>query len=45
MLRRRKYPYLASVLLVIAILSIHAAAQDKNIWKEYRPSPRPCDAH
>ena len=38
MLRRKKYPYLASVLLVIAILPIHAAAQDKNIWQEYRPS-------
>ena len=38
MLRRRKYPYLANVLLVIAIFSIHAAAQDKNIWNEYRPS-------
>src|SRR5687767_215210 len=38
MLRRKKYPYLASVLLIIAILPIHAAAQDKNIWQEYRPA-------
>ena len=38
MLQRRKYLYLANVLLVIAIFSIHAAAQDKNIWQEYRPS-------
>ena len=35
---RRKYLYLANVLLVIAIFSIPAAAQDKNIWHEYRPS-------
>jgi len=35
---RRKYPYLAKVLLLIAILSINAAAQDQNIWNEYRPS-------
>ena len=38
MLERRKYPYLANVLLLIAVFSIHAAAQDKNIWNEYRPS-------
>jgi hypothetical protein len=38
MLRRKKYRHLASVLLVIAILPIHVAAQDKNIWNEYRPS-------
>jgi Protein of unknown function (DUF2490) len=38
MLQRGKYPYLANVLLVIAIFSIQAAAQDKNIWNEYRPS-------
>ena len=38
MLRRRKYLYLANVLLVIAIFSRHAAAQDNNIWEEYRPS-------
>jgi hypothetical protein len=38
MLRRREYLYLANVLLVIAIFSIHTAAQDKNIWQEYRPS-------
>ena len=38
MLRRRKYLYLANVLLVIAIFSIHVAAQDNNIWEEYRPS-------
>jgi hypothetical protein len=38
MLLRRKYLYLANVLLVIAIFSIPAAAQDKNIWQEYRPS-------
>jgi hypothetical protein len=36
MLTRGKYPYLASVLLVIAILSIPAAAQDKDITNEYR---------
>ena len=36
MLRRRKYSYLASVLLVIAIFSTHAAAQDNNITNEYR---------
>jgi len=36
--QRRKYPHLAKVLLVIAILSIQATAQDKNIWNEYRPS-------
>ena len=36
--QRRKYLYLANVLLVIAIFSIQAAAQDKNIWNEYRPS-------
>jgi hypothetical protein len=36
--QRRKYLYLANVLLVIAIFSIPAAAQDKNIWQEYRPS-------
>jgi hypothetical protein len=42
MLRRRKFPYLAGVLLVIAIFSINVAAQDKdkniNVWQEYRPS-------
>jgi len=38
MLRPRKYSYLGNVLLVIAVFSIHAAAQDKNIWQEYRPS-------
>ena len=38
MLQRRTYSYLANVLLLIAIFSIHAAAQDKNIWNEYRPS-------
>ena len=38
MLERRTYSYLANVLLVIAIFSIHAAAQDRNIWNEYRPS-------
>ena len=38
MLQRRKYLYLANVLLVIAVFSIQAAAQDKNIWQEYRPS-------
>jgi hypothetical protein len=38
MLQPRKYLYLANVLLVIAVFSIHAAAQDKNIWQEYRPS-------
>jgi hypothetical protein len=36
--RRRNYPYLANVLLVTAIFSIHTAAQDRNIWNEYRPS-------
>ena len=36
--QRRKYLHLANVLLVIAIFSIHAAAQDRNIWNEYRPS-------
>ena len=36
--QRRKYLYLANVLLVIAVFSTHAAAQDKNIWQEYRPS-------
>ena len=45
MLRRRKYLYLANVLLVIAIFSIHAAAQDQNIWEEYRPSVIICDAY
>ena len=35
---RRKYQYIAKVLLVIAILSTQATAQDKNIWNEYRPS-------
>ena len=34
----RKYQYIAKVLLVIAILSTQATAQDKNIWNEYRPS-------
>ena len=38
MLVRRKYLYLTNVLLVIAICSIRAAAQDRNIWNEYRPS-------
>ena len=38
MLQRRKYLYLANVLLAIAVFSIPAAAQDKNIWQEYRPS-------
>jgi Protein of unknown function (DUF2490) len=38
MLWRRKFLYPANVLLVIAIFSTHAAAQDKNIWNEYRPS-------
>jgi hypothetical protein len=38
MLRRRKCLYLAKVLLVIAIFSINAGAQDRNIWNEYRPS-------
>jgi len=38
MLQRRKYSYLASVILVIAISSINAVAQDRNIWQEYRPS-------
>jgi len=38
MLHRRRYPFLANVLLVIAIFSIQAAAQDRNIWSEYRPS-------
>ncbi len=35
-----KYSYLATVLLLITLFSIHAAAQDKdkNIWQEYRPS-------
>jgi hypothetical protein len=37
-MRRWKYSYLANVLLVIAIFSIPAAAQDRNIWQEYRPS-------
>jgi hypothetical protein len=40
MLRLRKYSF-ANVLLVMAIFSIHAEAQDKkntNIWQEYRPS-------
>src|SRR5687767_13485677 len=36
--QRRKYFCLAHVLLVIAIFPIHTAAQDKNIWNEYRPS-------
>jgi len=36
--QRRKYLCLAHVLLVIAIFPIHTAAQDKNIWNEYRPS-------
>ena len=36
--RRRKYLYLANVLLVIAVLSTTVAAQEKNIWDEYRPS-------
>lgn len=36
MLQRRKYLYLANVLLVIAILSIRTAAQDNNITNEYR---------
>jgi len=35
---RRKYLYLANVLLLIAIFSTNAAAQDQNIWNEYRPS-------
>ena len=35
---RRKYPYLAKVMLLIAVFSINAAAQDQNIWNEYRPS-------
>ena len=34
----RKYLCFANVLLVIAVFSIHGAAQDKNIWQEYRPS-------
>lgn len=34
--QRRKYLYLTNVLLVIAIFSIHAAAQDNNITNEYR---------
>ena len=38
MLWRRNYSYLAKVLLLISILSINVAAQDKNIWQEYRPS-------
>src|SRR5687767_6698847 len=38
MLRRRKYSYLANILLVIAVFSIPTAAQDQNIWNEYRPS-------
>ena len=38
MQRRRKCPYLANVLLVIAIFSVHVAAQERNIWHEYRPS-------
>jgi hypothetical protein len=38
MLRCRKYLYLANVLLFIAIFSIDAPAQDRNIWNEYRPS-------
>jgi hypothetical protein len=38
MLRRKEYLYLANVLLVIAIFPRHAAAQDNNIWQEYRPS-------
>jgi len=36
--QRRKYLCLANVVLVIAVFSIPAAAQDKNIWQEYRPS-------
>jgi hypothetical protein len=38
MLQRRKCPYLANVLFVLAIFSIQVAAQDRNIWNEYRPS-------
>ena len=34
----KKYQYLAKVLFLIAIFSIHTAAQDRNIWNEYRPS-------
>jgi hypothetical protein len=34
----RKYLYLTKVLLVVAMFSINAAGQDKNIWQEYRPS-------
>jgi len=35
-----KYSYIATVLFLITLFSIHAAAQDKdkNIWQEYRPS-------
>jgi len=36
MLRPGKSPYLANVLLVIAILSTLAAAQNTDIWNEYR---------
>lgn len=36
MLRRRKYLCLANALLVIAIFSIRAAAQDNNITNEFR---------
>ena len=38
MLGSKKYPYLASLLLVITFFSLHAAAQDRNIWNEYRPT-------
>jgi hypothetical protein len=36
--QRRKYLYLATVFLLISIFSRYAAAQDNNIWDEYRPS-------
>jgi hypothetical protein len=36
MRQRRKYSYLAKVLVVIGIFSIRATAQDRNIWQEYR---------
>ena len=35
---RRKYSYLANAILVIAIFTLPVAAQEQNIWDEYRPS-------